>query len=63
MGAPAIGVFRSQESTKHGENNEKTPALWVVDFMLAGKWTRIESMYFLLKMGMSFQPAMLVYQR
>ena len=29
---------------------------------VAGKWTRIESMYFLLKMGI-FQPAMLVYQR
>ena len=30
---------------------------------VAGKWSRIESMYFRLKMGMSFQPAMLVYQR
>ena len=31
---------------------------------VAGKWgPRIESMYFLLKMGMSFQPAMLVKPR
>ena len=40
------------------ETTNYTPVNWNSN----EKWTRIESMYFLLNMGI-FQPAMLVYQR